>query len=454
ITLLDPNGNQVAIASNSQSGADASILNQVLPSDGTYQIEVQAAPGSSSSTGNYVVGAYDATLYTSTVQVNQTVYGQLGSPYSQDRWTFSALSNTQIQFDLIASASPALQFSLTGPEGFTGFTGLTTSSSLVTLPTSGTYTLTVSTGGAGNGAYAFQLQQTTQTNLTLGTPYQGTLTGSGQAELFVVNVPTIEPLVATLQDLNASDQNELYLKYGSPPTRSDYDYRYSNLAAADQQVVAPSAAPGTWYILLYGASVSSASSYTLTATAGSFLFGVSPSHGGTSADAILTLTGVGFTSRTAVGLVAANGTTYPISDVADVSSTEIMATVPAGSIPAGVYSVAITQPDGTMSSLPNAFTLIQGGEANLVTNLIVPNPIGYHIASTIYVQYSNTGDIAMPAPLLVLTAYQNGQQGALMTLDPSLQVSGFWTNATPQGYSQSVEILASGATPGLLQPGE
>ncbi len=43
VTLLDPNGNQIAIASNSQSGADASILNQVLPADGTYQIEVQAA---------------------------------------------------------------------------------------------------------------------------------------------------------------------------------------------------------------------------------------------------------------------------------------------------------------------------------------------------------------------------------------------------------------------------
>ena len=42
-----------------------------------------------------------------------------------------------------------------------------------------------------------------------------------------------------------------------------------------------------------------------------------------------------------------------------------------------------------------------------------------------------------------------------MTLDPSLSVSGFWTSATlPTGYSQSVQFLASGATPGILQPGE
>ncbi len=31
-----------------------------------------------------------------------------------------------------------------------------------------------------------------------------------------------------------------------------------------------------------------------------------------------------------------------------------------------------------------------------------------------------------------------------MTLDPSKIVSGFWTSATPDGYSQSVQFLASG----------
>lgn len=215
ITLLDPNGNTLAVVANAQSGADASLMNEVLPADGTYQVKVQAAPGQSPGTGNYILAAYDATVSTSAVELNQTVNGQVESPYSQNRWTFSVPANTQIQFDLIASASSSTQFSLSGPNGFTGFTGLTTSSGLVTLPTSGTYTLTVSTGGAGNGAYAFQLVQTSQTNLTLGTPYQATLAGSGQAELFVVNVPSIEPLLVNLADSNSADQNEVYLKYGA-----------------------------------------------------------------------------------------------------------------------------------------------------------------------------------------------------------------------------------------------
>ena len=33
-------------------------------------------------------------------------------------------------------------------------------------------------------------------------------------------------------------------------------------------------------------------------------------------------------------------------------------------------------------------------------------------------------------------------------------VEGFWTSAMPEGFANSVQFLASGATPGLLQPGE
>jgi RHS repeat-associated protein len=42
----------------------------------------------------------------------------------------------------------------------------------------------------------------------------------------------------------------------------------------------------------------------------------------------------------------------------------------------------------------------------------------------------------------------------LFTLDPSLIVPGFYTSALPQGYSNTIEILASGKIPGLLEPGE
>ena len=57
----------------------------------------------------------------------------------------------------------------------------------------------------------------------------------------------------------------------------------------------------------------------------------------------------------------------------------------------------------------------------------------------------------MPAPLLVLSNPNNDRP--LMTLDLALVTQGFWTSAIPDGFNTSISILASGSTPGVLQPG-
>jgi len=474
VTLLDPNGNQVAIASNSQSGADASILNQVLPADGTYQIEVQAATGDSSATGNYIVAAYDATVYTSTVQLNQTVYGQLNSPYSQDQWTFSAVANTQIQFNLLASASPSLQFSLTGPDGFTGFTGLSSSSGPVNLPISGSYTLTAYSVAGATRAYSFDLEQTSVTDLTLGIPYQGTLAGNGQAQLFVVTVTSPTVLGVALTDANTSDQNEVYISSGSVPTRDAYQYRFTTTGA--NQTLAVSAQPGTYDILVYNNLVATpGSSFTLLVQGSPFVVtGLTPGKVGNGQPADLLVTGVfplAYQSPNAyqIQFVSAGGTIYPASPLylsptslgigpggsENLNGTMTMAaTLPPNTLPAGTYSVLVTDNLGNTQSLPNALTVTAGGTGVLKTSISVPNPIGWHEPSTLYVQYSNVGTAPMPAPLLVLTATQNGEQGAFLSLDPSDAGLGYVSNTTPAGFSQTVQFLASGAVPGLLEPGE
>ena len=55
-------------------------------------------------------------------------------------------------------------------EGFSGFTNITGSSTLVTLPTAGTYTLTAQGTGGATGNFSFQVAQTTQTPLALELP--------------------------------------------------------------------------------------------------------------------------------------------------------------------------------------------------------------------------------------------------------------------------------------------
>lgn len=455
LQLIDPSNHVLGSVASTTSGADLQLTGITLPADGTYHIHVQAAPTQSSRTGNYVLGAFDTTIRVAPAELNQTIAGQIDNPFRIDRWTYSAVAGQIINFDVVNTQNSSIQFDLTGPNGFTAFTNQTADKQLVTLPTAGTYTLSVHTVQQQTGAYAFRLDSVSVNSLALGGTFTGPVTGAGQAQIFKVNVPQLQQLQVLLADTSASDRNEVYVNFGSAPTRSDYQYKFNTTASANQLLNIPSAAPGDWYVLVYTEAAPQPGTITLRVNGGSlFVNDVTPDHLGNGADQVLTLTGVGFDNTTSVSLISASNVVFNANSVRLDQPTQVTATFNAGIVPAGTYSVRVTKSDGGISTLSNAFTVTVGGVAHLETKVIVSNPIGLHISSTLYVQYTNSGTVAMAAPLLVLTGIQNGQAGALLTLDPALQVSGFWTSATPAGYSQSVQILASGAIPGILGPGE
>ena len=180
--------------------------------------------------------------------------------------------------------SSAIQFDLTGLNGFTAFSTASTSSADIVLPISGTYSLAVHSSQRQTGAYAFHVDQTTIIDLTLGTPLNVALAGGSQSQLFRVNVPQIQQLMVTLTDTATADRNEVYVKVGSAPTRSDFQHRFSNPASASQSVDVPSAAPGTWYILIFTEAAPQPGDFTLLAAgASAFLTGVTPEHAGNAA---------------------------------------------------------------------------------------------------------------------------------------------------------------------------
>src|SRR5205807_438158 len=112
-----------------------------LMADDTYHVRVQASPAQAGSTGNYVLSVIDATIHDAQVNLNQSVTSKIDTPYRVERWHFSAAAGQQIRFDLINATTSAIQFDLTGPGNWSGFSGLASSSNLITLPTSGSYTL-------------------------------------------------------------------------------------------------------------------------------------------------------------------------------------------------------------------------------------------------------------------------------------------------------------------------
>ncbi len=459
--LLNAGGNSVASTSSTSSGAVASISGFALPASGTYTIQVEAPQSQSSSTGNYVLSVYNVTPSVSSLTVNQSYTGTIGSAYGVDQYEFTGTAGQQVELNVINS-SGGVEFDLSGSGGYTAFTDLSSNSGLITLPSTGSYVVTAHGNGASGGSYAFELEQTSVTNLTLGAPYSGTLTGSGQAQLFAVNVPATEALLVSLKDSTSADVNQIYAKLGSPPTPGDYAYEFADGVAASQQLLVPSAAPGTWYILVDSVSVPESSAFTLSVTGTPItLAAVAPAQAATGSTATLTLTGSGFNNTTTVALLPMAGSAYKASSVTLDTFTQLSATFDLTGVPQGVYSVVVSNPGGQSSELAAGFTVTASGEAHFVSHLILPSEMGRHISSTIYVEYSNTGTVAMPAPLLVLYAppeVVNGQTIVnlpLLTLNPALVVSGYWTSALPAGYSNSVQILATGTeVPGMLEPGE
>ena len=105
----------------------------------------------------------------------------------------------------------------------------------------------------------FELEQTSVTNLTLGTPYSWHAGRKRPGPTLRGERACAEALLVTLKDSTSTDINQVYAKLGSPPTPGDYTYEFADGVAANQQLLVPSAAPGTWYILVYSVSVPSAS---------------------------------------------------------------------------------------------------------------------------------------------------------------------------------------------------
>jgi hypothetical protein len=81
------------------------------------------------------------------------------------------------------------------------------------------------------------------------------------------------------------------------------------------------------------------------------------------------------------------------------SFTQLTAVFAAGGVPAGTYSVRVSRTGVGSALLVDAFQVLPAGEAKLVANLVVPARLGYRAVATIYLEYSNQGTLAMPAPL-------------------------------------------------------
>ncbi|MEX2170229.1 MAG: RHS repeat-associated core domain-containing protein [Pirellulales bacterium] len=326
-------------------------------------------------------------------------------------------------------------------------------SEVLTLPEDGSYVLEAYATGAGAGGYAFRLDTVTVNSLELGVPHTGMLTGSGHAQWFSVEVTQGNPLQVDLDSLVDTSQVEVFVRQGILPTRRDFDYQSSDIGS-DHPLTLPFATPGTWYILVYGDALLQPNEFTLgvvsTAVA---LTSLSPVQYSAGQLVSLSIQGAGFLPGSQVELIAADGTSHAAHSVSVDAFDRLTARFDLSGIPQALYDVRVSTPHGSSATLTAAFEVLPTGAAKLETKLILPGALGRAATSTVYVEYSNTGTAAMPAPILILQSTDDRIRPKF-TLDGTRLAKGLWTSGSPDGFSDSVQIYASGKTPGLLLPGE
>ncbi|HZN66903.1 MAG TPA: RHS repeat-associated core domain-containing protein [Tepidisphaeraceae bacterium] len=455
LALLSPAGQELAAAQTAAAGGFNTLPNVVLPADGTYTLRAQASAADPNRTGVYNLTLYDVTSETRSLLLNEVAHGAIETPFASDRWTFALSAGQQVQFDLLTATTSNLRYTLEGPEGFVAFSNLAGDSGLITVPPGrgGDYVLTARGQTDQTGAYSFLVRDGSVTTLELGTTFAGVLPGSGAPRWFKATLPTPGQLLVTLDDSTDADRNQLYLRRGAPPTREVFDYRFASYDA-DEQLFVPDATAGDWYVLVFAGHVPNPSSYTLRAEYSDLRVGsITPDRYGVGHTMTMTLTGGGFGPGTVVRLIS-GATTIDAATVEADSFTQATATLNLGGAPQGVYDVRVER-GAAAFTLPRAFTALPDAPARLEMRLVMPSRFTQSSVATGSIEYANTGNIAIDAPLMILQSGDpQGDQFPILSLDLARTVENFWSSPLPPGTSHRVMVLGSGAVPGVLNPGE
>lgn len=309
--------------------------------------------------------------------------------------------------------------------------------------------------------------------LQLGVPRTTTLT-TGQERFYKVAVPANETLLTTL-DGESGANNELYTKFGSMVSRSQYDFFYSRPYEADQETVVPETQAGTYYHLARadfvpsgfaekeaekGKSIEKPESNNavenVTIKTETLSFGarsISPNRGGNSGQVTVRINGAKFDYFTQVELIKGTVKIRP-SAFEIVSRNEIVATFDLKNAPLGVYDLKIlseqkiadiNQDTGELFERTitygekvnaNAFTVISGG-ASQNARLLLPSSVRSNTRFSFTLAVENLGNIDIPAP--IVRVFSSNQTP--LTADPSIINAGYEETIVALGNIKK-EILA------------
>jgi RHS repeat-associated protein len=260
--------------------------------------------------------------------------------------------------------------------------------------------------------------------LTLGQPFSGAI-AAGQDEYFQLTVPPSTD-VSLKANFVVPGTADFYVRYDAAPDSGAFNFVAPNLFDLEQQI-SLSGTAGTYYILLHGrADAGSGAAFTLAAQAAVFeAHTVTPNRGSNLGQATITVSGSGFTTLSAVQLATAGGTVQSANQVTLRDSTTLFATFNLVGVSPGVYDVQV-EDAGRRVTVPGAFTVTTGAMGEIAATISSPEAVRVGHSGTVSVDYFNSGETDVVAPLLVIEADTAvlDSPGPLALAAPSIGSSG------------------------------
>jgi hypothetical protein len=261
--------------------------------------------------------------------------------------------------------------------------------------------------------------------------------------------------------------NELFLSRGQVPTRSTHDFAFGNPNQPDQSILVPELDPGTYYLLVYGATdfqpALGKQDIRLKAEIINFqIISVMSAQGGNTGNVTIRVDGAKFSPNMTLKLTDASLGTRMATKIIYVNSTRVFATFNLAGAALGVYDVVATK-QAEVATLADGFTVVAGDagttssgdgssgffctivnigtDQNLSKNILHPAAVRVNRLVPITIQFGNAGNVDIPAPARFLLSLRGAP---LAFLPDDLE------DMKQELYLAFQEI---GGPPGILRPG-
>ncbi|MDB9444753.1 CARDB domain-containing protein [Anabaena sp. CS-542/02] len=250
--------------------------------------------------------------------------------------------------------------------------------------------------------------------LTLGVGDTGNLS-QGQSVYYRFEAIAGQAISLKLDSSDNQSFNELYVRYGSIPTRGQFDLTTVQPFNADPEIIIPIEATGTYYVLAYGDQAATSPSYEIVAQDIPFsITGVNTNTIGNFGEATLQIRGAKFAEGTTFQLRGADGSLITAENVYLENSTLAYVTFDLFSDTVGLYDVQATETNGNTTLLEDVVTVQDALGYRLDANITGPEEVRPNRNYQFNVNYGNEGDTNAIAPLLIVESFTNTQVGTTL----------------------------------------